>query len=148
MSPVCEYESARVTLIAGDAVDKSYYTYDFQYGSGRVLLTAAVDSGNVILLGTTAPVDRWTEVEGGFRRAAASFKVGNIEVVAAAKAAAAAAGAGGDGGAVTGAGGSSARRDGGGEVVDMSLPRTVNKPAEDLNCKGPLPIFCSVEPTE
>ena len=107
----------------GDNVDKSYYTYDFEYGAARVLLTVAVEQGNAYLLGCTASGDAWGRAEAGFRRAAASFRVGaepnKTEQTQAEGAGAAAA--------------------------EVNLPRNGGKPAESMNCKGPLPIFCSVE---
>ena len=55
---------------------KGYYQWDFEYGAARVLLTAAVEQGNCYLLGATAASERWDASEAGFRRAAASFRVG------------------------------------------------------------------------
>lgn len=147
---------------AGDAVDRSYYTYDFAFGSARVLLTAAVDNGNVILLGSTAASDRWAEAESGFRRAASSFRVGGEQVSrplfppsnsdAAGADSSGAAGAG----TRTGAGGGGVESTGGGAgtggvgaeataAPEVELPRRTSAPAEEMKCKGPLPIFCSVE---
>lgn len=107
----------------GENVDKSYYTYDFEYGAARVLLTVAVEQGNAYLLGCTASGDAWGRAEAGFRRAATSFRVGaepnKTEQTQAEVAGAAAA--------------------------EVNLPRNGGKPAESMNCKGPLPIFCSVE---
>ena len=93
--------------------DKTYYSWDFTYAGQRVLLTAAVEKGNVYLLGGTATLDAWDGVDAVFRRASSSFRVGEPVEAAAAKESAAAAVATG--------------------------------PREELKCKGPLPIFCSVE---
>jgi hypothetical protein len=30
-------------------------------------------------------------------------------------------------------------------VADVDLPAANGRPAETMNCKGPLPIFCSVD---
>jgi len=113
---------------AGDAIDKSYYTYDFEFGYVRVLLTAAVENGNVVLLGATARAAAWADSESGFRRAAASFKVGaepTPKPVAASPST--------EEGAQAGAAG------GGATSVDIT-PK-VKKPTEGMDCKLP-PIFC------
>ena len=105
----------------GDNVDKSYYTYDFEFGVARVLLTVAVEQGNAYLLGCTASGDAWERAEAGFRRAAASFRVGaepnKVDQT----------------------------RPDAGAAAEVTLPRNGGAPAESMNCKGPLPIFCSVE---
>ena len=109
-----------------DTSDKSYYAYDFEFGAARVLLTAAVEAGNVYLVGCTASKEAWTEAEPGFKRASSSFRVGaeatpsEKKIAAPAPAAAAA-------------------------VADVDLPVANGRPAETMNCKGPLPIFCSVD---
>ena len=105
---------------SGDATTKSYYAYDFEFGSARVLLTAAVDAGNVYLVGCTASNETWAEAEPGFRRASSSFRVGadapEKKSPAPEKAAA-----------------------------EVDLPAGSARPAEQMNCRGPLPIFCSVD---
>ena len=105
----------------GDNVDKSYYTYDFEFGVARVLLTVAVEQGNAYLLGCTASGDAWERAEAGFRRAAASFRVGAEPNKA------------------------DQTRPDAGAAAEVTLPRNGGAPAESMNCKGPLPIFCSVE---
>ena len=119
--------SARIET-SPSGVEKGYYTYDFEYGEGRVLLTAAVELGNVYLLGATAGgAEAWSRAESGFRRAAKSFKVGAEDNLNKERAGAGA-GAGDENGAI-------------------ELPGGTRAPGEDLNCRGPLPIFCSVEPS-
>ena len=54
-----------------------------------MLLTAAVELGNVYLLGGTATLDKWDGVDSIFRRASSSFRVGDPVDAAAAKEAAA-----------------------------------------------------------
>jgi hypothetical protein len=115
-------------------VDKSYYTYDFEYGYARVLLTAAVEYGNVILLGATASAARWSEAEGGFKRAAASFKVGASPPPPPITSSGEPSGAGGASGAEAGAGASGAAGGGGGGDDEVDVTRKPNNPAEE--CKG------------
>lgn len=117
---------------AGEPLNKAYYTYDFEYGAARILLTAAVDGGNVVLLGATATKETWEAAESGFRRAAATFKVGPDAASTASKPAAAAQEA------------KAAR----GEEAVVPLTRPNTGPSEQMNCKGPLPFMCSVEMSE
>jgi hypothetical protein len=101
----------------------------------------SVENGNVVLLGATARAAAWADSESGFRRAAASFKVGaepTPKPVAASPsteegAQAGAAGGGATGGAAGGGGGS-------GETSVDITPK-VKKPTEGMDCKLP-PIFC------
>ena len=105
---------------SGESVDKAYYAYDFEFGSARVLLTAAVEAGNVYLVGCTASKEAWAEAEPGFRRASNSFRVGPDKASAEKKSPAPAA-------------------------KEVDLPAGRARPAEQMNCRGPLPIFCSVD---
>ena len=105
---------------SGESVDKAYYAYDFEFGSARVLLTAAVEAGNVYLVGCTASKEAWAEAEPGFRRASNSFRVGPEKASAEKKSPAPAA-------------------------KEVDLPAGRARPAEQMNCRGPLPIFCSVD---
>ena len=107
------------------ASEKTYYAYDFEFGAARVLLTAAVEAGNVYLVGCTASKEAWTEAEPGFKRASSSFRVGAEATSSEKKIAASAAPAP--------------------AVADVDLPAANGRPAETMNCKGPLPIFCSVD---
>ena len=97
--------------------------YKRQFGAARVLLTAAVEAGNVYLVGCTASKEAWTEAEPGFKRASSSFRVGAEATPSEKKIAAPAPAA----------------------VADVDLPAANGRPAETMNCKGPLPIFCSVD---
>ena len=107
---------------------KGYYQWDFEYGAARVLLTAAVEQGNCYLLGATAASERWDASEAGFRRASASFRVGADAVAAPAAPAA------------------KEREAPAGEVrLDDGSGDAKRKPPGTLDCKGPLPILCSVE---
>ena len=145
--------SAPAVNPGGDDVDKGYFTYDFEFGAARVLLTAAVEQGNVYLLGCTASKERWGDAEAGFRRAARSFRVGGEPAAeAAAKAAAAAEGRRDD--AAAGKGGppggeeKTARGEKSAETAAGDVDLNAGEDArigERMNCKGPLPIFCSVE---
>jgi hypothetical protein len=141
--------SAPAANPGGDDVDKGYFTYDFEFGAARVLLTAAVEQGNVYLLGCTASKERWGEAEAGFRRAARSFRVGGEpSAEAAAKAAAEgrrddAAERGGRGGEEKTARGEKTAETAAGDV-DLNAGEDARN-GERMNCKGPLPIFCSVE---
>ena len=106
---------------------KGYYQWDFEYGAARVLLTAAVEQGNCYLLGATAASERWDASEAGFRRASASFRVGADAVDRAASA-------------------NKEREAPAGEVrLDDGSGDAKRKPPGTLDCKGPLPILCSVE---
>ena len=119
--------SARTSLAgtpSGDNINKGYYTYDFEFGNARVLLTASVESGNVYLLGCTSSSDKWNDSSAGFKRAAASFRVGSEPKVVEVP---------------------SAITSDSSDAKDVNLSNKNNKPAETMNCKGPLPIFCSVE---
>lgn len=108
---------------------KGYYQWDFEYGAARVLLTAAVEQGNCYLLGAASASERWDASEAGFRRAAASFRVGADAVVAGAPAVSA-----------------KEREPPAGEVrLDDGSGDARRKPPGTLDCKGPLPILCSVE---
>jgi len=116
----------------GEVAEKGYYAYDFEFGNARVLLTAAVEAGNVYLLGCTSSKETWSEAEAGFKRASNSFRVGSEpkkEGVAEASGKMNAAAADG-------------------EVADVDVPNKEKTPAEVMNCKGPLPIFCSVNAEE
>ena len=106
----------------GESVDKAYYAYDFEFGSARVLLTAAVEAGNVYLVGCTASKEAWAEAEPGFKRASNSFRVGPDKALSAEKKSPAPPGA-----------------------KEVDLPAGRARPAEQMNCRGPLPIFCSVD---
>ena len=108
----------RVVAPSSDFVDKGYYAYDFEFGSARVLLTAAVEAGNVYLVGCTASKDAWAEAEPGFRRASASFRVGAD---------------------------ASEKKTPGPAATEIDPPAGGARPAETMNCRGPLPIFCSVD---
>ena len=110
---------------------KGYYTWTFEFGSARVLLTAAVEQGNCYLLGQTASVERWAGSEGGFERAAASFKVGPDAVPP--KEASVTLGTNPKAAVNTP------------EVTLDDGARAKQKPPGTLDCKGPLPILCSVE---
>jgi hypothetical protein len=110
---------------------KGYYTWNFEFGSARVLLTAAVEQGNCYLLGQTASVERWAGSEGGFERAAASFKVGPDAVPP--KEASVTLGTNPKAAVNTP------------EVTLDDGARAKQKPPGTLDCKGPLPILCSVE---
>ena len=108
----------------GESVDKAYYAYDFEFGSARVLLTAAVEAGNVYLVGCTASKEAWAEAEPGFKRASNSFRVGPgpDKAISAEKKSPAPSAA-----------------------KEVDLPAGRARPAEQMNCRGPLPIFCSVD---
>jgi hypothetical protein len=95
------------------------------------LLTAAVEQGNCYLLGQTASVERWAGSEGGFERAAASFKVGPDAVPP--KEASVTLGTNPKAAVNTP------------EVTLDDGARAKQKPPGTLDCKGPLPILCSVE---
>lgn len=110
---------------------KGYYTWNFEFGSARVLLTAAVEQGNCYLLGQTASVERWAGSEGGFERAASSFKVGPDAVPP--KEASVTLGTNPKAAVNTP------------EVTLDDGARAKQKPPGTLDCKGPLPILCSVE---
>jgi hypothetical protein len=103
----------------------------------------------VYLLGCTASKERWGEAEAGFRRAARSFRVGGEpSAEAAAKAAAEgrrddAAERGGRGGEEKTARGEKTAETAAGDV-DLNAGEDARN-GERMNCKGPLPIFCSVE---
>ena len=116
----CESSADPKRATSGESVDKAYYAYDFEFGSARVLLTAAVEAGNVYLVGCTASKEAWAEAEPGFRRASNSFRVGPEKASAEKKSPAPAA-------------------------KEVDLPAGRARPAEQMNCRGPLPIFCSVD---
>ena len=110
---------------------KGYYQWDFEYGAARVLLTAAVEQGNCYLLGATAASERWDASEAGFRRASASFRVGADAVVA---------------GGAPAVSAKEREEPPAGEVrLDDGSGDARRKPPGTLDCKGPLPILCSVE---
>ena len=109
---------------------KGYYQWDFEYGAARVLLTAAVEQGNCYLLGATSSSERWASSEAGFRRASASFRVG-ADAAANAKEREPQA---------------KEKEPPAGEVrLDDGSGDAKRKPPGTLDCKGPLPILCSVE---
>ena len=110
---------------------KGYYQWDFEYGAARVLLTAAVEQGNCYLLGATAASERWDASEAGFRRASASFRVGADAVVA---------------GGAPAVSAKEREEPPAGEVrLDDGSGDARRKPPGTLDCRGPLPILCSVE---
>ena len=87
-----------------------------------------MEQGNCYLLGATAASERWDASEAGFRRASASFRVGADAVAAPAAPAA------------------KEREAPAGEVrLDDGSGDAKRKPPGTLDCKGPLPILCSVE---
>ena len=92
-----------------------------RFGVARVLLTVAVEQGNAYLLGCTASGDAWERAEAGFRarRRRSGWVPNRTRWIRRGRTRAAAEG--------------------------VTLPRNGGAPAESMNCKGPLPIFCSVE---
>ena len=146
--------SAPAVNPGGDDVDKGYFTYDFEFGAARVLLTAAVEQGNVYLLGCTASKERWEDAEAGFRRAARSFRVGGARRESGGEKrrrrrrgrdGRRGEGGGPPGGERDGAGGE-VGGDGGRRRRPERGRRRADRRAHEL--QGPLPIFCSVEESE
>jgi hypothetical protein len=56
---------------------KTFYSWDFTYGNQRVLLTASVSFGKVLLLGCFCERKVWEKYEKSFHKISESFKVGN-----------------------------------------------------------------------